>query len=103
MRLHGVEMTESKRIQLPSRVREQVLWENRILSSDRSEVVGYLCNYCLSNTRRDRIQVDHVRPTWLGGTNVPENLVTCCASCNIHKSRQLYFEYVKPGGWYTES
>jgi 5-methylcytosine-specific restriction endonuclease McrA len=42
----------------------------------------YRCVYCGSN---DRLTLDHVIPKSKGGGNTWENLVTCCANCNVKK------------------
>lgn len=44
---------------------------------------GYTCQYC--GTRTGRLTLDHVVPRHLGGQYDWENLVTACASCNLHK------------------
>jgi hypothetical protein len=45
---------------------------------------GYTCRYC--RTTAGELTVDHVRPTALGGTDDPSNLVACCKDCNAGKS-----------------
>lgn len=50
-----------------------------ILSRD-----GFECVYCHATDKP--LEVDHVRPVALGGTDVPENLVAACSDCNGGKS-----------------
>ena len=56
---------------------------------------NFSCAYCgrkegeyvVGETARDAIlSVDHVIPQSRGGDSSPRNLVTCCLSCNNHKS-----------------
>lgn len=42
------------------------------------------CVYCGSNDLA-ALHLDHVLPRARGGTNAPNNLVTCCAPCNQRK------------------
>lgn len=43
---------------------------------------GYRCVYCGSN---NDLTLDHLTPFSRGGDESPENLVTCCRSCNSRK------------------
>ena len=43
------------------------------------------CVYCSSTTL---LEVDHIQPDSLGGTNEIENLVTCCDRCNKKKANR---------------
>lgn len=57
----------------------------RILERD-----GFACQYCGRGARETTLEVDHVHPRSLGGSNRPENLLTSCRDCNQGKSdRQL--------------
>lgn len=50
---------------------------------------GFRCLACGRSLRRARpfdVTLDHVLPTSKGGSNDPDNLYTCCRSCN--SSRQ---------------
>uniref|UniRef100_A0A6M3J3E8 Putative homing endonuclease n=1 Tax=viral metagenome TaxID=1070528 RepID=A0A6M3J3E8_9ZZZZ len=47
---------------------------------------GFRCRYCGKVAAETELQVDHVVPEALGGSDEPANLVTCCAPCNIGKS-----------------
>lgn len=44
------------------------------------------CRYCGATAPDAKLTVDHVVPIALGGTDLPENLVTACSSCNSGKS-----------------
>lgn len=45
---------------------------------------NFTCRYCRST--EDQLTIDHVIPTALGGSDSPDNLVTCCADCNSGKT-----------------
>lgn len=47
---------------------------------------GHTCRYCGASAPDVKIQVDHVIPVALGGTDTPENLVAACADCNTGKA-----------------
>lgn len=44
----------------------------------------FRCNYCKQT--EVQLEVDHVIPKSLGGSDLPENLVAACKDCNIGKS-----------------
>jgi hypothetical protein len=48
---------------------------------------GFRCYYCgtRGNETGSGLTVDHVTPTALGGTDLPENLVAACGDCNSGK------------------
>ena len=50
---------------------------------------GYRCCYC-GASRDDgvRLEVDHLTPVSLGGTDNPSNLATACADCNRGKGNR---------------
>jgi hypothetical protein len=47
---------------------------------------NHTCRYCGASAPTATLTVDHVMPQALGGTTVPENLVTACEPCNSGKS-----------------
>lgn len=47
---------------------------------------NFRCTYCGATPDEAELHVDHVVPTALGGTDIPENLTTSCADCNLGKS-----------------
>ena len=50
---------------------------------------GFRCHYCGRKASETRLQVDHIVPVALGGTNDPYNLVAACGSCNHRKGGRL--------------
>lgn len=46
---------------------------------------GYMCHICHSVKDATELDVDHVVPLWLNGSNKDENLATCCSTCNRRK------------------
>lgn len=51
----------------------------------------HTCRYCGGKAPDVALTVDHVQPTALGGTDLPENLVAACKDCNSGKTS------MKPG------
>lgn len=47
---------------------------------------NHTCQYCGGRAPNVELTIDHVIPTTLGGTDVPENLVAACKDCNAGKS-----------------
>lgn len=47
---------------------------------------GFRCVYCGRTSKEAKLNVDHIVPVALGGTNDRLNLVTSCAECNSGKS-----------------
>ena len=45
---------------------------------------NYTCRYCKSTTAP--LEVDHVTPVALGGSDEPDNLVAACVDCNAGKA-----------------
>ncbi len=41
---------------------------------------------CCGETNRQRLQIDHVAPSYFGGSNELDNLQTLCRTCNNHKA-----------------
>lgn len=50
---------------------------------------GFTCQYCGATPPKVVLEVDHVDPVALGGTNDMDNLVTSCFPCNRGKSDVL--------------
>ncbi|MFN4017625.1 MAG: HNH endonuclease [Reyranella sp.] len=46
---------------------------------------GHTCQYCGRRPPEVELQLDHVYPVALGGTNAIDNLLTACRECNIGK------------------
>lgn len=51
---------------------------------------GYRCVYCGAG---DRLTLDHIIPQSRGGSHEPENLATCCSSCNSSKGARTPDEW----------
>ena len=51
-------------------------WENKLIS------YNYRCAHCGTT---NNIEIDHIIPITLGGTNTIENLQPLCRSCNASK------------------
>lgn len=47
---------------------------------------GFRCTYCGATPQESELHIDHVVPVSLGGTDIPENLTTACATCNAGKA-----------------
>ena len=43
---------------------------------------NHACRYCGAVAPDVKLQVDHVIPVALGGTDNPDNLVAACVACN---------------------
>lgn len=51
---------------------------------------GFACQYCGDVPPKVILHVDHITPVASGGSNVIDNLVTSCSSCNLGKgAREL--------------
>ena len=48
-------------------------------------VVGYKCEKC---GRKGKLQIDHIKEVFKGGTNVGSNLIVLCPSCHAEKLTQ---------------
>lgn len=48
----------------------------------------FTCQYCGAKAPDVIIQVDHITPVSLGGTDDPDNLKTACRDCNYGKSNK---------------
>jgi hypothetical protein len=50
----------------------------------------YTCQYCGENLKNQnkKISIDHVMPLSQNGTNLNDNLVTCCKRCNSKKKNR---------------
>lgn len=50
---------------------------------------NHACRYCGATAPDVKLNVDHVIPTSLGGSDKPDNLVTACAECNGGKTSSM--------------
>ena len=59
---------------------------------------GGRCGYCGKEIAYKDMQVDHMKPKWLDGSDEAENLMPSCRSCNHYKrgigSIELFREYM---------
>ncbi len=55
----------------------------KILKRDK-----YTCHICLTVFKEENLEVDHVIPLWLNGSNKEENLKACCSKCNQKKGAE---------------
>lgn len=46
------------------------------------------CQYCAKKLNFKEMTIDHVIPKSLGGKNTWNNVVTCCAKCNVLKNNR---------------
>lgn len=54
---------------------------------------GYKCQYCGSKFDEEELEVDHIYPRSMGGSNHPQNLMTLCSDHNRKKLDSLdYFK-----------
>jgi hypothetical protein len=60
----------------------------RILHADH-----FTCRYCGGRPGCDLLEVDHLIPRSLGGSDHPSNLVTACKTCNSRKSNAIFFPH----------
>lgn len=53
---------------------------------------GHRCEYCLShqNYVMGRLQIDHIQPVAMGGTDDEDNLCLACEFCNLHKWAKVH-------------
>lgn len=56
---------------------------------------NFVCRYCGYDGKTDyrhwmQLSVDHIMPRNSGGTDAPDNMLTCCKSCNSITSRMEF-------------
>lgn len=62
-----------------------------VYNYDRKEIFkrdGYMCHICHSVKKETDLEVDHIVPLWLNGSNKPDNLKTACMKCNRTKGAE---------------
>ena len=57
----------------------------RVMKRDR-----FMCTYCGVSGNDAELEVDHIIPVALGGSNHMSNLTTACRKCNSEKSDKSY-------------
>ncbi len=53
------------------------------------------CPYCGIKLEKGNMHMDHMRPLSKGGKHVINNILFCCASCNMRKSNLEYGQWIK--------
>lgn len=57
---------------------------------------GLACCYCGQGVEDDaKLTLDHLTPHSRGGSNQPDNLVTCCHACNSLRRNHTVNKFVK--------
>ncbi len=83
--IHSIETT----LPLPSVIRlaRMVKRPHRVRKMNRHEIFkrdNYTCQYC--GVQSHRLTLDHIMPRFRGGEHTWENVVSCCAECNLRKA-----------------
>lgn len=52
------------------------------------------CPYCIKELVFGEIHIDHMQPLSRGGWNSRDNIVACCAECNLRKNDKTVKEFV---------
>lgn len=63
----------------------------RVLVLERD---NFRCKFCGATSEQERLEVDHILPEALGGTDSLNNLATLCQPCNRGKSKQYFGDYM---------
>lgn len=75
--------------------------ESRYIPEQRKKVVkeknDFKCQICAEQFSEDDLEVDHIYPYSLGGSNFPINLMSLCKKCNLNKSAKLDYYKSKEG------
>lgn len=59
------------------------------------ENTGSICQYCLGESKDNRLEIEHMHPTSRGGSNRLNNLTIACRTCNKDKNSDTLPEYLK--------
>ena len=51
---------------------------------------GFRCVYCGRDSQQSVLELDHIEPVSLGGSDDPWNLVAACTACNSAKSNKFW-------------
>jgi HNH endonuclease len=60
---------------------------------------GFRCHYCGKSARNVALEIDHVIPIALGGSDAEKNLVAACPACNAGKGDGPSLEAAPPERW----
>lgn len=52
-----------------------------------------ICHYCGKAVQRKDMTLDHMYAQFVGGSTITNNLVPCCAKCNVNKSNLSEKQY----------
>ena len=55
---------------------------------------NFRCRFCGATSEQERLEVDHIIPEALGGTDSLNNLATLCQPCNRGKSKLFFGNYM---------
>ncbi len=73
----------------------------RNISEQRKKVVKesdkYQCQICTEQFPENELEIDHIYPHSLGGSNLPFNLMSLCRECNKNKGARLAYYQSKEG------
>jgi 5-methylcytosine-specific restriction endonuclease McrA len=72
-----------------AKLQRQVVYEYDDWTDEPIRVVGYRCKLCKRVFPLDIMQVDHIYPRALRGTDRPTNLRLLCPTCNKKKSSKV--------------
>lgn len=61
--------------------------------------IGWQCAYCGKNEPDEKYSLDHILPKSKGGSDVGDNLITVCQSCNSSKRDTDMLEWHYTQGW----
>ncbi len=77
--------------------------KSRSMAAQRREMIKKTdhCPYCGSELGNDA-HLDHIQPINRGGLSIDENLVWCCAKCNLSKSNKGLIEFLLASNYNIE-
>lgn len=77
--------------------------KSRSIAAQRREMIEKTdqCPYCGSELGNDA-HLDHIQPINRGGLSIDENLVWCCAKCNLSKSNKGLIEFLLASNYNIE-
>lgn len=55
---------------------------------------GFKCQYCKKQLANEELEIDHLFPRSMGGSDNQENLASACKPCNRQKSGKLFMPYI---------
>src|ERR1700736_1928147 len=56
---------------------------------------NFRCKFCGATAEQEKLEVDHILPEALGGTDSLNNLATLCQPCNRGKSKLYFGNYMR--------